>query len=226
MDKIFISYAHDDLMRVALLRDFLVAIGHEVWMDEYDLPAGSNLNIELAQAIEKSDYFIACLSKNSVDHRGYVQKELKLGLDECYKVPEGKIFIIPVRFEECEVPYSLKKYSWLDIYKPDAKIKLLKSFKSSSDISIDEIHFKINKKGLFSLKHNEGRVAFRNGDYLNAEKLAREAYEEIPNPHSKLNEMVASYYSKKIIKRELDKWVYKLKLEGSGHGKSVLEKGF
>ncbi len=226
MEKVFISYTHDDFEKVKLIREFLKTFNLIVWMDEYDLPAGTNLNLALSMEIEKTDYFLACLSRNSVDHKGYVQKELKLGLDECYKIPEGRIFIIPIRLDNCEVPHSLKSYAWLDMFKPHSKIKLLKSFKSTLNLSIDEVHSTISKNGLLSPKHNQGRIAFRNNDFENAEILAREAYEDVSNPHSKLNEMVAMFHSKKIIKRELEKQVYQLKLEGSGHGKSVLQKGF
>ena len=78
----------------------------------------------------------------------------------------------------------------------------------------------------FSPKHNDGRIAYRNGNYPLAERLAKEAYNEIPNPHSRLNEQVAAYAQQKITKRDLDQWVYLLKLELGGHGRSVLRQGY
>ena len=226
MTRIFISYARNDVDKVRLLREFLDALGYETWMDIYNLPPGSNFNIEIQREVEHCDFFIACLSRHSVDHRGYVQKEVKLALDEFYKIPEGKIYLIPVRLDDCEVPYSLRSLSWVDLFQPGAKLKLVQAFTHPKPVDIDFIHRQMRKAELYSSKHNDGRVAYRRGDYAEAERLAREAYDEIPNPHSKLNEYVAMYAQDKIIKSELDEWVRKLKLDDSGHGKSVFLKGF
>lgn len=226
MTKIFMSYARADKEKVCLLRDFLTALGYEPWMDIYNLPPGSNFKLEIQREIEHCDYFLACLSNHSVDHRGYVQAELKWALEELDKIPEGKIFIIPVRFDECEVPHSLKPYNWVDEFQPENKLKLAQAFTYPKRADINVIHQKMRKAELFSPKHNEGRIEYRQGNYPNAERLAHDAYDEIPNPHSKLNELVAMYAQGKIIKPELDQWVFKLNLEDSHHGQSVLEKGY
>ncbi|MEE8056321.1 MAG: hypothetical protein V3T17_00585 [Pseudomonadales bacterium] len=74
--------------------------------------------------------------------------------------------------------------------------------------------------------HERGRAAFRRGDYAEAERLAREAYEQTANPHSRLNEMVARYAQGKLSKTELDVTIHDLGLEGGGHGRSVLARGY
>lgn len=226
MARIFLSYARNDIEKVQPTREFLVAMGYNAWMDMYNLPPGSNLNLEIQKEIERCNYFIACLSHYSVDHRGYVQKEVKLALEEFYKIPEGMIYLIPVRLDECEVPYSLKSFTWIDMFQPGAKLKLLQAFTHPNSVDIDYVHQKMREAELYSAKHNEGRIAYRSENYATAERLAREAYDEMPNPHSKLNEQVAAYAQSKIIKRQLDAWVYKLKLDDSGHGQSVLANGF
>jgi hypothetical protein len=226
MSRIFISYTREDTEKVRPIREFLAALGYDVWMDIYKLPPGSNFDLEIQKEIERCDYFIAILSHHSVDHRGYVQKEVKLALDEFYKIPEGKIYLVPVRLDECEVPHSLRSLTWVDMFQPGAKLKLLEAFMHPNPVDLDKVHRKMRKAELFSPEHNEGRIAYRRGDYAKAERFAREAYDNIPNPHSKLNEQVAAYAQGKIIKRQLDDWVYKLKLDDSGHGQSVLAKGF
>lgn len=77
-----------------------------------------------------------------------------------------------------------------------------------------------------SLKHEQARAAHRRGDYAEAKRLARDAYHETSNPHSGLNMKVAEYALGEISKEELDRTVYDLGLEKSGHGQSVLKKGF
>ncbi|TVL98371.1 MAG: hypothetical protein CV087_21375 [Candidatus Brocadia sp. WS118] len=223
--KIFISYARIDIDDVRPIYDFLRTMGYDPWMDIYNLLPGSEFKIEIQKIIEESDYCLACLSTRSVPKRGFIQKELRIALEVMDEFPEGEIFIIPARLDECEVPFSLKSKHWIDMFIPGAKIQLLKAF-VGSEPDIDMVHSAMKQAELFSPKHNEGRIAFRAASYGEAERLAKEAYDNIPNPHSKLNEMVAVYAQGKIIKRDLDRWVYKLKLEDSGHGKSVLSKGF
>lgn len=44
--------------------------------------------------------------------------------------PEGYIYIIPVRFDSCEVPYSIKDLLWVDIFgntKDEQYSKLIRS---------------------------------------------------------------------------------------------------
>ena len=50
---------------------------------------------------------IACLSKNSISKRGYVQKELKEAISVLDEIPEDAIYIIPIRIDGCFVPSLL-----------------------------------------------------------------------------------------------------------------------
>jgi len=226
MAHIFISYARDDVRPVRLIRDFLVAMGHDAWMDMYNLPPGSVFDIEIAKQIKQSDFVIACLSGHSVDHRGFVQREVKLALDEFSKIPEGRIFLIPVRLDECEVPHSLAHLTWVDNFGTESKVRILQAIIHPDAVNINEVHQRMRDAELYSPHHDPGRQAYRRGDYEEAERLAILAYNEIPNPHSKLNELVAACAQGKIIRRQLNDWVKRLELGNSGHGKSVIQKGF
>jgi len=226
MARIFLSYARDDAQPVRLIRDFLIAMGHEAWMDMYNLPPGTVFDVEIAKEIKRSDYVIVCLSCHSVNHRGFVQREVKFALDEFSKVPEGRIFLIPVRLDECEVPYSLTHLTWVDNFGADSKVRILQAVIHPNPVDIDVVHQRMRDAELFSEFHDPGRREYRNGNYEEAERLAVLAYNEIPNPHSKLNEMVAACAQGKIIWRQLNDWVRKLKLENTGHGRSVIEKGY
>jgi hypothetical protein len=190
MARIFLSYARDDVQPVGLVRDFLIAMGHDVWMDMYNLPPGSEFNVEIAKEIKRSDYVIVCLSCHSVDHRGFVQREVRLALDEFSKVPEGRLFLIPVRLDQCDVPHSLTHLTWVDNFGPDSKVRILRAIVHPDSIDIDVVHQRMRDADLFSPFHDCGRREYRNGHYEEAERLAVLAYNDIPNPHSKLNEMV------------------------------------
>jgi len=123
--KVFISYSRDDLVIAEEIYQFLLSNNYNVWMDKHNLIPGQDWEAEIRKNIKSSDFFIACLSPRSVTKRGYVQKELKLGLLVLDQIPEDKIFFIPIRIEDCEMPESLSSRQWLDWSNADAKEKLL-----------------------------------------------------------------------------------------------------
>jgi formylglycine-generating enzyme required for sulfatase activity len=116
--RIFLCHAKEDKARVIELYQQLKAAGYSPWLDEEDLLPGVDWDLEIRRAIRGSAFFLACLSKESIDKRGYVQKELKMGLDVLDEMPEGKIYLIPVRFEACEVPERLRSRQWVDLFAP------------------------------------------------------------------------------------------------------------
>ncbi len=127
--KIFISYARADYNFASDIYYFLKENGFIPWLDKFDLVPGQDWELEILQNIKTSDFFIACLSKNSVSKRGYVQKELKQALSLLEQFPEGEIYLIPVRIDDCIVPESLSSRQWLDWSNINAKPQLLRAIK-------------------------------------------------------------------------------------------------
>jgi len=130
--RVFLSYAKRfDKPAVQNLHARLTKDGFEnVWFDEKSLLPGQDWEAEIESAVRKSDVIIVCLSSKSIASEGYVHKEIKLALDVADRQPEGTIYIIPVRFEECDVPRSLSKLHWTDIFSDDGYEKLLKSLQA------------------------------------------------------------------------------------------------
>jgi formylglycine-generating enzyme required for sulfatase activity len=73
---------------------------------------------------------LACLSKKSLNRKGYIHKEIKIALNELDQMPEGKIYLIPVRFEACEVPERLQSRQWVDLFAPRGFEKLKRALDS------------------------------------------------------------------------------------------------
>jgi len=133
--KIFISYASADLEKVRQLYQDLKEAGFQPWLDREDLLPGQDWKYAIRQAIRESSFFLACLSNNSVEKRGFVQTELKIGLDIFKEFPGGKIFLIPVRLEECSIPESFSTIHWVDYFKPDGFEKLSKALNTQKNKS-------------------------------------------------------------------------------------------
>ncbi len=123
--QVFLAHAAEDKDLVRQLHAQLNLRGFKPWLDEADLIPGQNWQIEIHRAIKKSDIFVACLSPRSVKKRGYVQKEFRIALDAYAERPPGSIFIIPLKFEECEIPdlqvpqlgTSLRDLHWVEFWK-------------------------------------------------------------------------------------------------------------
>lgn len=115
---VFISHAKEDAATARKLNNDLESNGFSTWFDEKDLLPGQNWKIVIRQAIKKCDYFITLLSDRSVSKRGFVQAEQKLSFDVMDEMPESDVFVIPVRINECEIPYSLENIHYVDLF-PD-----------------------------------------------------------------------------------------------------------
>jgi formylglycine-generating enzyme required for sulfatase activity len=75
--------------------------------------------LQIPKAIKASDIVLVCLSNNSVAKRGYVQREFKLVLDVLTEIPEGTIYAIPVRFDDCAIPEQFSHLHWCNLFEPD-----------------------------------------------------------------------------------------------------------
>src|SRR6185503_2862730 len=107
--------------------------GVSPWLDEANLIPGDDWNNVISQEIKKTDLLIVCLSQNSITKEGFIQKEIKLALDSADEKPEGQIFIIPLKLEECNVPTRLAKYHWLNYFHEDAFDRLISALKNRAE---------------------------------------------------------------------------------------------
>ena len=115
--RVFLCHSSGDKPIVRDLYQKLSAEGWiDVWLDEEKLFPGMDWNLEIEKAVEATDVIIVCLSRNSVTREGYVQRELKYALDIALEKPEGTIFVIPLRLEDCEPPRRLRGWQYADYF--------------------------------------------------------------------------------------------------------------
>ena len=127
---VFLCHCCTDKPKVRELYRFLVEIGASVWFDEESLVPGQDWRMEIEQAVRTSDLVVVCLSASAVDRVGYVQKEIQIALDVADEQPEGLIFIIPTRLEECDVPARLARWQWVDLFAPNGADNLAKALRA------------------------------------------------------------------------------------------------
>ena len=128
--SVFICHSSEDELIARDLYHRLSADGIVPWLDVESILAGQDWKLEIKKAIEASDVFIACLSEGSINKEGVVQTEIKYALEVDAKQPEGRIFLIPLRIEACEIPYGLRSKHWVDYFEPDGYERLLRSLRA------------------------------------------------------------------------------------------------
>lgn len=122
--RIFLSYARKDVAEVNALYDQLKRMGFSPWQDHKDILPGQKWLDAIFKAIRESPFFLACLSNNSVNKRGVIQREVNEALDILREKLSEDIYLIPVRLEECPVPEELTKFQWVDLFEHDGFDKL------------------------------------------------------------------------------------------------------
>src|SRR3954468_19954620 len=99
MPDIFLSYAREDIESARSLYGDLMSAGFAVWIDKVYVGPGYDWKVEIEKAIRISKVFITCLSSRSVNKRGFVQAELQRALEMLDQMPEGDVYLIPVRLD-------------------------------------------------------------------------------------------------------------------------------
>lgn len=117
--SVFISYAREDQERVLPIYEHLRNAGFRPWLDQKDLQGGQDWRDTIEKQIELSDFLIVCVSRRTSEKRGVVQQEIVWALDVATSVPEGNVYLIPVRLEPCEVPRRLQRFHWIDLFASD-----------------------------------------------------------------------------------------------------------
>jgi formylglycine-generating enzyme required for sulfatase activity len=125
--RVFLCHSSDDKPAVRDLYEKLTAYGIDAWLDEKKLLPGQQWKIEIPKAVREADAVIICLSKSFITKEGYVQREMKFALDIALEKPEGTIYLIPARLENCKVPDSLNNWHWANLFEAQGMDYLFKS---------------------------------------------------------------------------------------------------
>ncbi len=125
--EIFLSHASQDEDKAKVIYQKLSNEGFSPWMASIDLLPGENWKRSIQKAIRECDFVLVCLTANSINKSGYIQKEIKSALEIFEEKPNDEIFLIPVRLEECEVHEHLKHLHRVDLYRIDGWDRLISS---------------------------------------------------------------------------------------------------
>ncbi len=147
--KVFLCHAHSDAATVRALYNRLVEDGVDVWLDKEKLLPGQDWELEIRKAVRESDVVVVCHSK-LFNQKGFRQKEVRIALEEADLLPKGEIFIIPARWEECDVLEDLQRWQWVDLFEADGYEKLIRTLRARADeIGVDmQLQPRVNELGM------------------------------------------------------------------------------
>ncbi len=134
--RVFLCHASQDKPAVRGLYKRLAAEPWiDPWLDEEKLLPGQDFDLEIYKAARESDSIIICLSTVSVAKEGYVNREIRRALDAADEKPEGAIYIIPLRLDDCTPSFErLKQLHYADYFTPNAHEKLIKSLRLRAEV--------------------------------------------------------------------------------------------
>jgi hypothetical protein len=155
----FLCHSSGDKPAVRGLYKKLQQDGLQPWLDEENILPGQNWRREIERAVRASDVVIVCISHSSTTKEGFVQKEIKYVLDVAEEKPEGVIFVIPLRLEDCAVPERLREWHWVNLFDIDGYERLLRALREretshetpaevTPTLSIQEAYFSQDKRGI------------------------------------------------------------------------------
>ncbi len=131
--RIFLCHSSGDKTEVRNLYQRLSSDGFDPWLDEEKLLPGQEWKVEIPKAVQTSDVVIVCLSHKAINKAGYVQKEIKFALDKAEEQPEGTIFLIPLKLEECDVPERLQRWHWVNLFEEKGHERLMRSLQMRAE---------------------------------------------------------------------------------------------
>lgn len=136
MLKVFLSYSRKNSRKVNY---FYKKLNEErwikPWIDDKNLSTGEDWKNKIPDMIENDTHVVLVfLSNAALDKIGYFQSEMRIAVEKAKQMPEGEIFILPIRLEDCKIPYILNKYHCEDYYKNTKRSysKILKSLEEKA----------------------------------------------------------------------------------------------
>src|SRR5579872_2095140 len=104
--KAFVSYSRADTDFVLRLCQDLRAAGASIWLDKLDIHPGEEWDESIERGLSECGRMLVVLSPKSVASENV--------LDEIGSALSRKKTIIPVLYQDCEIPYRLNRIQYVD----------------------------------------------------------------------------------------------------------------
>jgi len=126
--KVFVSYSRADLAFVKKLTADLKTLGVDIWLDLLDIRLGSLWDVEIGTALNECNCVLFVASQASV--------QSKNALDEVYAALEDNKRVVPIRIDNCKLPFRLKRLQYYDV--TDNYDEVLQTVRSTLMLKVNE----------------------------------------------------------------------------------------
>ncbi len=114
----------------------LISDGFQPWMNTESLVGGENLELNFLRQIEECNAILFCVSKESIQKEGFLNKAMHFAYERAKEFPEGKIYIVPVKLNECKLPYTLKNFVSINLFEEKGYEYILRTFSRINSTNI------------------------------------------------------------------------------------------
>jgi hypothetical protein len=119
----FLCHSSVDKPLARRLAEDLRKAGVDVWFDEWEIEPGASLRRKIDEGIERSSYFLALLTSNSLQSE-WVQTELDAGMVQRIR-GESKLIPVVVGISDRDVPATLSGVLWVRLDDYDIGLRRL-----------------------------------------------------------------------------------------------------
>jgi hypothetical protein len=111
MARVFLSHSSKDKEFVRRLATDLHDLGHEPWLDEWQIRVGDCIVSKIQEGLGDADYVVLVLTPEAVAS-GWVEREWK----DAYwsEIAENRIIVLPVLLRSCELPTLIRTKKYAD----------------------------------------------------------------------------------------------------------------
>lgn len=140
--KVFLSYCSENADLARRLASDLRSAGLEVWFDQWEIDVGELFVRSFEEGVDTASVLVVLLTRASVASR-FVEQEWRRKATE--ERETGRLAVVPVRGEPCEVPEFLAQRSHADIWHgnyPRGFVRLLEILREQpggADLEIPEV---------------------------------------------------------------------------------------
>lgn len=121
---------------------------------------GQQWDFEIKKALREANYVILILSNNSVQKRGYVQREFKIALKYYEEKLEDDIYLIPIKISKCAVPENLSNFQWIETDN-DSYDLILQSLNVQQDKYLAYLQQQLNKNTTFEINETSENFLYK-----------------------------------------------------------------
>jgi len=133
--KLFISHSRQDAVCAREIYDGLKAEGFDPWLDVESIPGGGEWKLLVAQAVRESHVVLVLLSQRSVTRDGFLQREIHMALEMWQEKAPGRIYLLPVRLDDCRKHERLAHLNWIDLFGNGGWARLVSQLRAMSDLA-------------------------------------------------------------------------------------------